>query len=465
MKKISELITKNFLWKLLSLLIAGLLWFVLVTDQNPIKTDSIRLPLEIRNESIIEQNDYILLNKSSLTSKLVTIKVRGTKADLDELKLEKNNFKAYIDLKPIDISKTNEIGKPMNVNVKYELPRYLDASNYQIISYSPDMVDITLDKYSTKEFNVSVNREGEVGDGYVSLSPIVTPNKVSISGANSIIDTIKTVEAKVNLSGVTQEISTYKALEVYDKDGSNITNSVKLSAREVQITIPVNKYAKIPISSPHVSGNVAQGHNIEEVEWTPKYVEVIGDEEDIKSIEKIEIPEIDVTGEEESKTEKIDLRKFFMDSSLTIKNGTPYEVEITVKIKKQINKIFNVPLQNFTVKKNNNPYKILSDTIDITLGGSEDDVNAVTIESITGVIDLSGLSIGSHNVPVSVNLPAKIKQIGKSPTVLVDVFSEDELPNEDGTINNNSSLPEEGVVAGVEDTSTASPTPTEETNQ
>ena len=91
---------------------------------------------------------------------------------------------------------------------------------------NPRNLQIKLEDEETKKFPIVPKTTGTVRDGYVLGSVTAVPEQVSICGPKSVVETISKVEAKVNVSGLSQDILMKSELKLYDQDNEEIDQSL-----------------------------------------------------------------------------------------------------------------------------------------------------------------------------------------------------------------------------------------------
>lgn len=427
--KLRDLFTKNLVWKFLSLVIAVMLWFVVINVRNPLDIRSFPQTLQIVNKSAIEDGQYILTNEEALDGRSVNVRVRASITALQELKENEKSIRAYIDLKPIDISRTEELGKPMSVNVKVDLPSHLDSTQYEIISWNPSTVDIVLDKYVEEEFPVTPIIEKDVPDGYVSLTATADPAFVTVRGAKSVIDTIKLVKAPMDISAATDDVTETIQLMILDDEDNDVTNLVAISAYEAVVRVPVSQHALIPIAAPTLIGNPAAGYRFLSATLSMDSLEVLGKEAAIAAMEPIQLPTINIDYWSETDAVTFDLRQFITDAGLTVRSGAPHEVTVTISIGRETMKELSIPIESLTIDGMERHFMLPEGSVRFMVRGDESVVSALDAGSVPASIDLTGLDVGQASVPVNVQLPSGVILVGGKPEIVVEILEEAPVPS------------------------------------
>ena len=93
MKKLQEKIMKDIGWKLLSLVIAIALWFMVINIEHPVTTRIYTQTITMKNIDALTQQGLTVLNKGQIENMKVSAKIKAQRTALDRLTQYKNNFK------------------------------------------------------------------------------------------------------------------------------------------------------------------------------------------------------------------------------------------------------------------------------------------------------------------------------------------------------------------------------------
>ncbi len=402
MKTIIDLFTKNLGWKLVSLLISVTLWFVGMNINNPTRTDTFEVPLTIQGADMLVDDRLVLLNEADLLTQTISVRIRATRDDLLNLEREKRFMKAYIDLRPIDVTFGSRVGEYLPVTVEVDLPPSLNSSRarFDIIGITPNKADILLDKFVTQQHKVMAYPLGDVMDGYVAMSPIVVPDYVSVSGAKTILDTIETVRVDVNTKDASNDVTQKSKPIVYDTNKQDIS-AVTLSTELVEVSIPIHKLAKIDIL-PRIVGTLPAGYKVTNIIVEPSYLEVVGSQEEIDAMPTIDLEAISLDRTYATITREFDLRAYLMATNLTIRNGTPYIAQVTIEIDRDVTKDFKLSSRRIKVTGSPESYELPSE-VTVKLKGPAAAIDSIKESDLNVSADLTGLAEGVHSVGLNVN--------------------------------------------------------------
>ncbi len=413
-KKISNMITKNLGWKLVSILIAIIMWFIVVNNANPITPKRFLVPLQIHNRQVLEDNEYVILNAEEITSSHVELYVRAAKNVIDQLSQNPESIEAFIDLKPIDISRSNILGEPLPITINYNLPIELA----EVIQQTPRYMDIILDRYESKTMFAVLEKVGELTPGYVDLPYTIEPSRITVSGPKSYVDQVAALKIPIDVTNASQDLTITSNLSAFNESGKDITANVKLSANTVTATLPIKKYASLRITNPVIVGNVAPGYVINNITMEPRYVEVVGDEEAIEKAKPIILEPINVDNLKKTKSFSFDLRSYFLETDLSIKNFSPYIAVVTVNLEKELEKQHKIASQDILIIGGNGRVVFDLDAVTINLKGIERYHN----NEVKASIDLSGLYPGHYTVPLKIEAGYGLSLTDEPPKISVTIL-------------------------------------------
>jgi YbbR domain-containing protein len=183
MQTLREFLTRNWVAKLFSVVLAMLLWLTISTEAN--SEIGIIIPLEYRN--IPKQLEVI-----GDTTNSVEVRLRGPSRLIREIS-------------PRDISATVDLGgQHSGERIVNLTPQNVKAPfGVDIVRVSPSQVKLNLELTLTKSVPVEVQLDGEPDPDYEIGKITVTPSSVDIEGPESKVRSIESVPtAAVKVSGL-----------------------------------------------------------------------------------------------------------------------------------------------------------------------------------------------------------------------------------------------------------------------
>jgi len=425
-KAILSFIVKNFVWKILSLTFAIVIWFVVVNYTNPLETGRFRVPLTIINETALTDNNFLVLNRPALETTFIDMHIRAPRSLIEELSRDPSLLVAYIDLEPIDFSHTALLGESLPITVRYSLP----SNSYEVQRYSPDRVNIIFDRYISRTFPIFIDYTGDVPDGYSSAEATLNPQIVVISGARSTINDIASVRVALDRTEITSTTTLTKNLVVFNDLDREITDRLELSTTITEVTLPVSRVATITVGSPRIIGQPAYNFFVTSVSHSPRSIEVVGAEEILDAVTNISF-DINISGISQTTNFTVDTRAQLLEHNLNVRNFSPYIVTVAVEIERLATKELIVPYNRIVAVGTSLPYSFEEEYVQLTIRGPAGVLELIDEESIDLYVDMTGEDIGRLQRFIRASLPVHAEIYGEPPIVTV-LLGEVEVDDDGG---------------------------------
>lgn len=265
---------KNWVPKIISLLVASVLWLVIMTEQNPLSEGTYTVPIEVENLNA----KYIV----SDVPETVVVKLKAQRNTI--IGITKANIKAYIDLSEVEAGK-------MKAPVHLILPK-----NTELIQQSLIQADVLIDAYMSKEFVLSPHVTGKM-ERDISIQDVkCLPERVTVSGAERLINELDEVSFVVPMQGKRDNFSFMAPLRLLNKDGLPI-EELTVTPKQVSASVTVIRNAlhkQVPVRI-ITYGDVASGMVFKQAVVTPATVEISGAKDLVQSINYINLLPMDLT--------------------------------------------------------------------------------------------------------------------------------------------------------------------------
>ncbi|MBQ3183225.1 MAG: hypothetical protein IJB57_06120 [Clostridia bacterium] len=374
----------NILPKIISVLLAFILWFYVMTVESPINQEVFRsIPIEVLLPSSGELSIYSGYNVT------VDVTVSGKKSDLNQISAE--SFKATA-----DATAYTQAGK-YSVPVDIEVP-----GGFNLVDKSVNLLSVYLDAKATSSVPVQIKlteytlAEGLELGGDNDIEKSVS--EIFLSGPKSILDTIEAALVTVPCGNVSSSIRASGNVQLLDAYGSVVTNpyvSVGTSAVDVRIPVFMTKEIELKVDFKNKLLNSSNS----KVEISPSAVKVRGSVETLSVLEHHVISTID---EKSLTADKLSI-PLTLPEGISCVDGTE-AVDVTITHTGTTTKILSVE-DIKVVNPNDFKYTLSLDTVNVTLRGKTDELSKISAEDITLTVDLSELKEGAG----SVTLPVKVE--------------------------------------------------------
>ncbi len=405
-----EKLTRNIGLKILSIILAAILWLIITNVDDPITPKDFKnVPVRILNADAIDA-----ISESDMVYEIVegatvdfTFAARRSIAD----NLSISDFEVTA-----DFAKLSDVHA---VTIDIKCPRYADS--VKITEGLYQVMKINLEELVNKNFKVTVVSKGEPAEGYFvgekSASTIIT-----VSGPKSKIERIKEVVAEVNVAGASESYSSYEKLRAFDEEGKEITSNLSFSQSYASIKINIYKTKEIDIKVKAI-GNAAQGYTVAAVDYEPKSIEIAGADDVLNSISELIIEE-DVSGVQESTPKEINLQEQLGEGLLLV--GDDNMAVINITIEKAESKEITVWPGDIEVKNlpaNLQLSFITVGPISLRMVGPANELKGINRNSLKPYIDLQDYTVGTYAVKVQTDV-GTYSSLADSPNISVFLSSE-----------------------------------------
>ena len=213
---ILKALSKNLGFKILALLFAFTLWLTVYNIEDPTKSKTLTVNVNISNKEYIDSLGKYFEIKDG-TNK-VSFSVTAARSLLD--KLDESDFTATANMEQIVLT---EDGTEGLVPIEVVCNANINSNSIRLSSTNKSL-KLALEDLMTKQFVVTASAFGEVAQGYALGNVEVTaPNVLKISGPKSIVEDIASVIATIDVSGMSESWTTYKASPIlFNAEGKEI---------------------------------------------------------------------------------------------------------------------------------------------------------------------------------------------------------------------------------------------------
>lgn len=320
-----ERLIRNLDLKILAIVFAIILWLVVVNIDDPVKPITFSgIEVQIVNAEDLERQGlcYAVLEDSDKVSVTVT----GRRSVIEEINRE--NIIATADMK--DLSSMNTLTIHVSSN---KSARDLDS-----IKANEDNVKLSIEPLVkiTKKLTVEIN--GSPADDYVLGSRSLGFTQVSISGPESIVNTIDTARISLDVENATSSVSASSPIALYDSDDKQIdTKRLTLSNTNVSINQEI-LYSKTVDINYEFEGRPEEGYAMTgDVMADRTTILICGKKSLVDSVNVINVrgEELSVEGERANKTVSINLNDYLPPTVELADKSFNGKVNVTAIIRRE----------------------------------------------------------------------------------------------------------------------------------
>lgn len=412
MKKFQEMLMKDLGWKLLSVAIAALMWFMVINITQPVDTRTYSTPLSIKSMETLTDRGLTVGNLEELRNTKINVKVKAQRTSLDRLSQNPEWITAAVDLSELAYAVNGDtIALPVSVSVQ-------GGNTYGVSSKSPAVVEIAVETRASREFPVEVHLNGKLEEGTYLSEPKLSVETVRVTGPASAVNRVTKVRTNVNAEEIKETPVLKGKLICYDANNVEV-KGVAISVEEVTISYALHDIKEVPIQV-EITGNPAAGYQIDKVSCTPQYAQLTGSPEKLERLFSLQLNSIDVSGARSAVRRTFSLADY-LPEDISPAEGSSQTVTVEVAISPQSEKQITIPDSRLNIlgEENGKTYTLHGDAR-ITLSGDGDALEKIDADDLRGTLHVNGLSAGNHKVLIHVDLPNGITMTPSYVTVTVD---------------------------------------------
>ena len=411
-------LTDNLALKIISVVIAIAIWYIVVDYNDPMIQRSIsNVEVQVENGAYIANGKRVYHIDEQY--KTISVIVEGNRSVVS--RLTANDIKVTADMtEAVDLD-----SDPVYIPLRVSCPGIAQEN----LTLPRTTIPVRIEDVASREFPITVDtggtkpaKEYEIGSLKASM------DSVTISGPQSIINTIGTVVAEINVNGMNQDGSVKANLKIYDTADnelpeSTISDDLSFDGSgmpEIEVNVELwQKRSGVRFPGEGYTGNPAEGYEVTEISTTPEEITVAGTEEALETLKKqgnvIVIPEemISVEGAEgDLKVDNIEIADLLPEGMITATNASA-TVTVNVTVLPWGTREFALDVEDISVQNlsSNLAVSYASAEIEVRVQAAEKELEELTGSQITASIDLNGMTEGDYTVPVNISLPEGYEQV------------------------------------------------------
>ena len=409
-----------------SIILSVTIWFVILINRNPIRERTFKnITVDVNLSTALKDMGLDLSSDPSAQEFSVT--VTGPNYVISTLKSE-------------DIKLVASVGDITEAG-KYRLAVAGVADNgkndFEFKAISPQTIEVTVDYFDTKKFDVTPNLVGvgtPANKNLIAETPVISETshrKMSIRGPRSVVQKIATVEAYYDVNQILSSTQNFESeIRILDTNGAVIyrygadnkiydgndkvvlNNYLQLDFTSVNVTqqISKEKTLKVVAQFDNIPSKYGKGNKIDNELWSCDYNEVVvrGTPDVVDSMKELTLSPIDFRDISVS-SNSFEVAPLLPDGvSLSDENDVDYfNVKINVSAFKT--NTFSISTSKVTFVNVPSGLKASVDNVpNVTICGSKSFIEAWNAGSEKRgiVVDLSGYSSGTFDISNKTNYSA-----------------------------------------------------------
>lgn len=393
-------LTKNLGMKIISLILAIVLWYAIVNISDPVTTTKFYdVEVSFVNENVFSDSGqvYSVVDDTNLVKVTVTAP-RSVITSLDE-----NSFNIVADFS--EYKKSNNT-VPIRFGKNDERIQNLTLGHDELLLEVEDLV--------TRQIAVELETTGVPMEGYAVGQVTADPAVINVSGPASVMADVERVKATLDISDCFETVQSNCRVELLNADGEAVERDrISFSDEDIMVTAGFLPTKTIDLKFA-TTGKAAAGYAAIAIKAKPEVITICGQANDIANISVINIPaeELDITDLDKNLTKTINVEQYLEDK-FKVLSSDGGNVEVTVSIEKVEEKVIKIPVSDITVKNLTSglTYSFVDndgnelDTVDVTVQASKDIIDDITTKDVKVTIDAAELNSGRHHVEAQITTP------------------------------------------------------------
>lgn len=378
------LLSHNVWLKLLSLLLAILLWNYVITTNTSITRSKIINGLTgyVTGQTTLNANRLALLEDPTEQLSNISVTVEAPQAYYARVSGE--NVQVMLDLSSVRTAGTQEV--PIRA-----------VSGYgRVTETVPESLTLTFEALDSRSVPINSLLSGDLQEDYWYNITRVNPSYLTVSGAGSVVRSIGSAAVYADVTGHDTPFTQALPYALYDSTGEEISQEMlNISSSSISVSVDVYPTKDLKVSTDLanvITGQPAEGYVVQSVTMQPDVVTVAADSELLEGLTELMIEPVSVAGASQSFMARAAISQLSglknLSSEQVYVNVTISEASIVGRVE-DISVLVTGKAEGLSVEYN---------TMSVIATGPRSTVEQLQKDGVVLSIDLTGLGPGTHEV-------------------------------------------------------------------
>ena len=406
-------LSNNLGMKLLSLLLAILLWNYVISSNTSITRNKTIYGLTgyLNGQIVLNDNKLALTEYPAEALTGISVTVEAPQADYS--KVSADNIQVTLDLSSVRSAGTQEV------------PLRATSSYGRVRSITPATVTLAFEALDSRNVSVNPKTTGE-RSGYWYNVTRCNPAILTVSGAASVVQSIASARVTADVSGMEGSTITALPYELLDSAGNVISQDMlNSSTTSISVSLDIYPSREIPVTADYasvVTGVPAEGYVLQGVTIQPESIQVAAEKDLLDSLTELMIEPVSIEGATQSFSARASVSQLS-----DFKNVSSEQVYVNVSIAEESisSNVENVKVM-FIGKAEN--LVATYDPLSVYVTGPRSLVEGLQENGMSVVVDLTGYGAGYYLLDPDVDeerYPGLIMQSEAVSVTLTDVAPEE----------------------------------------
>ncbi len=384
-------LSQNLGYKLLSVVLAMVMWSYVITSNPTITRDKWinNVEISLTGQSTLRDRGFaISTNTSALSSASVKVEV----AQSSYGRVNSENVRVEL-----DVSGIRQSGKQ-----QVELTGV--TAYGRAVEVVPESVELDVEMLDQRYVPVNVELVGQQADGKWYNVSRINPSQITVSGPASLVQQVTSAQVNMEVTDNVTSVVRAEPFVLLDASGNEMdSESLVCSTNSVNVGMDIYPTKVLNVSTDIakvISGEPAEGYHVESIEVQPESIEVAAEQTLLDQLEELVPESIDVTGLTQSFSTRVSVSKLN-----DVKNLSSNQVNVTVHIVEEdtTKRFSNVPRTVVGVGEGLKA-RVEKTNLTVMVTGPYSVVQGLSRGDLIATVDVSGLKAGEYQLPVKVSV-------------------------------------------------------------
>ena len=394
-KEILSKLSTRLLYIIFAVIVSIALWLYVEITENELQIDTVsRIEIVFKNEDLLRDRGFLITSHSP---EQMSITFEASRTDMAKLAAP-GALTVEVDLGNISSTGPTEL--------VYEIiyPSNVNSNSVTLLTPATSRITLMVDRILDRQLPVKVNYTGGLAsEELIQESVEFDPQTITVWGPESLVTKISYVRVPILrefLSTTFREELEFVLVDENDEILELEPNQLELlefSHHLIHVTVPIMEMKDVPLTV-----ILAHGAGTSEVNTTvriePEFVKVAGDPVALRDLNNIFLGTIDMLGFSRVSTEAFWI---IIPNNLTNISG---ETEAIAHVEVIGLEIAFHSTSNLQVINTPPGFRaeILTQSLDVRLRGSADDLSTISSLNLRVVADISNMNQGTARIPARV---------------------------------------------------------------
>jgi YbbR domain-containing protein len=303
------------------------------------------------------------------------------------------------------------------------------SSGLSVVAVNPPQIEVSAIPLIRKEFDISVEIQGQTAEGYIAESPRISPEEIVLEGPEDLVKKVTACQVEIVLDQVKNSVSESRPVKIFfENDETNAGIRAIPEKVSVDVTVKQGYPTKlVPLAKPLFINKTPEGVKLESYSISPGEIALTGPSRLLDQISSIN-------------SKAFDLSKLRNNGTFTVKLELPSEKikfvgSDSMAIAFQVGKatvLRQLSGLSFELRKAKGQHVAVSvASYALEMEGYVEDLEKVRDSQLKLILDITSMDAGKYDVPLTVptGLPSNISVKKISPEKIQVEISELATPN------------------------------------